>query len=87
MKPRNKFTGRKRNERLWLENDEWCVLAHASGSDVLVRIAAMQGDTPEGDVIYIVEDVLTRQCYPAAASQLRRCKDGAELSRLMGKTG
>lgn len=71
----------KRNERKWLENGDLVILAkHVQATDVTtdtpVIVVGLSGETQEGEVIYDVEELHTRQRYPASERHLRRLKQG-----------
>lgn len=73
----------KRNGRRWFEDDELCVIDKHHAGPMLVSIAGMNGDTKEGEVIYTVEEVVSRQRYPASDRSLRKAKDRAEVDALI----
>lgn len=63
----------RRNERRWYEDDALAILAKATGESVIVRVRSMRGDTPEGEVIYGVEELRSRECYPASDREMKPC--------------
>ena len=78
------YTTRKRNDRLWFEDGDACVLTHTRKGDTLVRIAGLHGDTA-GEVIYEVEEVCTALRYPTNVRDLRPVKDAAERDELIAR--
>lgn len=74
---------RIRNERRWHENDDLCVIDDHPNGPTLVRITGMQGDNRDGEVIYTVCEVASKQCYPASDKHLRAAKDRAEVDRFL----
>ena len=63
-----------RNERRWLEDGELCVLDKAKAGPTLVTVSGLAGEGGEGDVIYYVTEVATKERYPASDRQLRRAE-------------
>jgi hypothetical protein len=61
----------KRNGRKWLENDDTVWLDKSPGIRILVRVLGMEGDTKDGEVIYTVEELTTRERYPASDRNLK----------------